>query len=161
MTTDLIEEHHFLVRAPSEDEARALVDRFLRTNNLVRYDSYRVSGIRTGKDLAGGEALVEMEKENMARMRGICARLAEEGFVSLDSCLGIRQGYISKLFHTLAHLVDGFFGIDSFFYNLIEDSHQVSAALLKQMRESPEVHWLLAVEARMVSGDTGKGFHLI
>ena len=71
--------------------------------------------------------------------------LKDEGIVSLDQLAGLAQGYATKVFHTLAHMVDGFIGVDSVFYNLIEDSHQVSAPLAASIRNAPGEFWLVPV----------------
>ncbi len=47
------------------------------------------------------------------------------------------QGYKSKMLHVITHFLDGFFGIDTFFYNLEEDSHWVSEELQKKIAEAP------------------------
>jgi hypothetical protein len=66
---------------------------------------------------------------------------------SLGDLESLPQGYQSKTLHTLTHLLDGFFGIDSHFYNLIEGSHGVSAGLRGKIDSSPGGYMLLAVRA--------------
>ena len=51
------------------------------------------------------------------------------------------------MLHVITHLLDGFFGIDSYFYNLVEDSHWVSEELRATIKTSPSRYWLIAVEA--------------
>ena len=71
--------------------------------------------------------------------------LREEGIDTLEQLLDLEQGYETKILHTLTHMLDGFIGIDSFFYNLIEDSHTVSRTLKNTISEFPNEHWLVPV----------------
>jgi len=57
------------------------------------------------------------------------------------------QGYQSKIFHTIAHLLDGFFGIDTLLYNLEDDSHWLSAERRRQIEAAPHTCWLMKVVA--------------
>ena len=68
-----------------------------------------------------------------------CRRIADLG--------NIEPGYPSKVLHILAHLMDGFIGIDSVFYNLPEDSHWLSEALCSKIKAEPDSYWLLQVRA--------------
>jgi hypothetical protein len=43
--------------------------------------------------------------------------------------------------------LDGFFGIDTYFFNLEEESHWVSVELQKSMEAAPSAYWLLTIEA--------------
>ena len=51
----------------------------------------------------------------------------------------------------MAHLLDGFFGIDSQFYNLPEDSHWLGESLRKQIETGPAEFWLVRVAATLES----------
>ena len=79
---------------------------------------------------------------------GFINELTGCGVNRLDDIKNLEQGYKSKTLHTIAHLLDGFFGIDSCFFNLIEDSHWLSAALKDKIMENPGQYWL--VEAHPV-----------
>jgi hypothetical protein len=57
----------------------------------------------------------------------------------------LQQGYVTKVLHTLTHLLDGFIGIDSVFYNLVEDSHWASEGLLKALQDTAGEYWLVPV----------------
>src|SRR4030043_54062 len=59
------------------------------------------------------------------------------------------QGYKSKILHVITHLLDGFFGIDTYFYNLEEDSHWVSEELKEKIKTNPPIFWLLSLEAQI------------
>jgi hypothetical protein len=53
----------------------------------------------------------------------------------------------------VAHLVDGFFGIDTVFYNLADDSHAVSPQLRQEIEATPGEYWLLKIHAEIKSAD--------
>ncbi len=72
-----------------------------------------------------------------------------EGVSLLNDLENMPQGYRTKMLHVITHLLDGFFGIDSYFYNLEEDSHQVSEELKKKMAGELTDYWLLPVEGRI------------
>lgn len=82
--------------------------------------------------------------------RRMLAHLKEEGVTTLDGLLELKQGYSTKILHTLTHLLDGFIGIDSVFYNLVEDSHWVSEELSETIREQVEAYWLVPVRTGML-----------
>ena len=50
----------------------------------------------------------------------------------------IKQGYLSKTLHILSHFLDGFIGIDSYFYNLIDDSHWLPSSNRPGHTKEPE-----------------------
>ena len=77
--------------------------------------------------------------------------LKEEGFESLEDIRSLEKGYLSKILHTIAHLQDGFIGIDSRFYNLEEDSHGVSRHLQQKIAATPHNYWILRVTGRIAS----------
>jgi hypothetical protein len=59
------------------------------------------------------------------------------------------QGFRTKMLHVITHFLDGFFGIDTYFYNLEEDSHWVSEQARRRIREAPSDYRLLSVEAEI------------
>ncbi len=138
-------EHYFLVRAENLEEAIRRVARFIERYELLSYDdleffpedSFPATHPRFFETLARAEA------ENRKTLRELLSELAREGYGRFESLAEVPQGYLSKLFHTIAHLLDGFMGIDSYFYNLVEDSHWVSPALRKKLQESPQDFWLI------------------
>ncbi|MCD6549031.1 MAG: hypothetical protein J7K10_06135 [Thermodesulfobacterium sp.] len=73
-------------------------------------------------------------EKNKEALLNFLKELKREGFSKIEDILEISQGYLSKVFHIIVHLVDGFFSIDSTFYNLIEDSHSLSKALRKEIK---------------------------
>ena len=77
--------------------------------------------------------------------------LRDEGFETLADLQGLEKGYLSKILHTVAHLQDGFIGVDSRFYNLEEDSHNVSRDLRQKILAAPSSYWILRVIGRIAS----------
>ena len=93
----------------------------------------------------------------MAANRKVLADLLEElkdsGVTEVQHLVSLPQGYASKTLHTIAHLLDGFIGIDSHFYNLVDDSHWLSDQQRRKMEAAPTSYWLLQVEAASLAGD--------
>ena len=85
--------------------------------------------------------------ENSRRVRAFLEELHGEGVDTLMQLETLPQGYQSKTLHTVTHLLDGFFGIDSFFYNLVEGSHGISDELRKKIAAEPAAYMLIAVKA--------------
>lgn len=145
--------HDILVAGPSLDVGAQKVARFFLHYELVRYDDIRV--VRD-KCLAATEADFPLRIEaGVAANRRIVAEvidaLRQEGVNSWEELQHMSQGYGSKMLHTLAHVLDGFFGIDTIFYNLPEDSHWISAQLQQEILASPANYWLVAVEAEFMA----------
>jgi hypothetical protein len=61
----------------------------------------------------------------------------------IEDLLALKPGYPSKVLHILTHMLDGFIGIDSAFYNLVEDSHWLSEPLRTTILRNPEGYWLV------------------
>ena len=139
--------HLFLTPGSSPENSRQRVSRFLDRSQLVRYAAVAFLPSRTiSGDQAGfNETLDAGLARNRAALDELLGELAIEGFRDLADLASTPQGYPSKLLHTVAHLVDGFFGIDSAFYNLAEDSHRVSAALRQKIQRQPTGFWLVGL----------------
>ena len=90
-------------------------------------------------------AVVRRLAANDSFARRMLAHLKEEGVTSLEQLPDLPQGYVTKVLHTLTHLLDGFIGIDSVFYNLVEDSHRISTELMASLRTAPANYWLVPV----------------
>jgi len=138
--------HYFLIRCASYSSGCLRVENFLNSSLLVKYDR-----IEFFSDLS----LAATEDSFHEKLRGAQSKikerelqlledLSDQKFISLYDVLSMPQGYPSKTFHMLAHLLDGFFGVDSYFYNLEEDSHGLSSQLANEIRNHPEKFWLIA-----------------
>ncbi|MGC9021833.1 MAG: hypothetical protein ACP5J5_01770 [Dissulfurimicrobium sp.] len=85
--------------------------------------------------------------ENRAVLDGFLSELSRAGFKSIPELRELPQGYLSKLLHIATHMLDGFFGVDSYFYNLVEDSHWISHECRKKIQLYNRLYWLIALEA--------------
>jgi hypothetical protein len=112
--------------------------------------------------LTENESISGAEKEFRTRLQeGLAANrqvvgellenLKDEGFVTLEDIQDLEKGYLSKILHTIAHLHDGFIGIDSRLYNLEEDSHGISPDLQQQIAAAPDNYWILKVKGLIAS----------
>jgi hypothetical protein len=141
--------HSFLVRSRSGQAAGRHVKRYLTGNQLISYAEFfiRPEDILNGTDDRFWPALEQGLAANRAFARRMLDHLNKEGLTTLEQLLELQQGYATKVLHTLTHLLDGFIGIDSVLYNLVEDSHQVSEVLTGAIRNTPEAYWLIPVRA--------------
>lgn len=144
--------HYFLVRSQSSLSAARHVERYLSGNQLISYAEFFVQS----DEVLGGDhekfwdTLELGLAANDVFARRMLEHLKEEGVTTLDQLLGLTQGYATKILHTLTHLLDGFIGIDSVFYNLVEDSHWVSAELSEAIRGHAADYWLVPVRTGML-----------
>lgn len=147
-------EHDMLVSDPDLETGERHVRLFFEKSQLVHYDSLEIDHARCMNATAPQfEKLVE---EAVARNRqllsDLLAKLNREGCEDLQDILAIPQGFQSKLLHTISHLLDGFFGIDSRFYDLDESSHWITGNRRKMIADSPETCWLIRVKGQLVYG---------
>jgi hypothetical protein len=140
--------HEFLVEADGFELAKKKVLRFLDRYELISYlgldliEQRCVSAARPEF-----RPLVESGmRENRRVLAELLAELSAAGAKTLDDLAGLTQGYLTKGLHTVAHILDGFFGVDSCFYNLVDDSHWISGARMERISAVPSQYWLVAVE---------------
>ncbi len=156
MQSDFTNTHVLLLTGIDFDECKEKVLHYFDRNVLVKYDRVDIvadesfNAGRNGHEFQ--EALVRALAENSSKRAGLIHELTEEGYGDLAGWQDLPQGYVSKIVHTLAHMVDGFFGVDSALYNLINDSHHVPDALMDSIRQNPEEFWLIKVIGRTSSG---------
>lgn len=145
--------HWLLCEAEGFDAARSYVNNFFASSMLLHYDAITADEERSCS--ADNERFwPEIEQgvgANQAILRGFIEDLQKEGCRQITDLTTLSMGYPSKLLHIIAHLVDGFIGIDSAFYNLAEDSHWISDGLRKTVQEDPARYWLIRVEASFTS----------
>lgn len=143
-----ISSHQILAQAESPSACRDAVLRYFRTTNLVRYDHVElIDDQQMGADNSEFPATLDRAiSKNHQTVKKLLKDLQAAGVQELDDLKNLKQGYPSKTLHILTHFLDGFIGIDSAFYNLIEDSHWVSEELKKQISETPGHYFLFTVE---------------
>ena len=145
--------HDILIAGSDFESCRHRVERFFDRTMLIRYDEVQV---------IESESICAVEKDFGARLQeGLAANrqvleeflenLKKEGFTALDDITDLEKGYLSKILHLIAHLQDGFIGIDSRFYNLEEDSHWVSKNLQKEIDAIPESYWVVRLMGKIAS----------
>lgn len=146
-----IYEHQILVKGVDFETSRAKVLQFFERYQLVRYS--RIVVVQDAS-LASGDPdfegrLQEAIMKNRKILLALIDEFQEEGINTLHDLSVLPQGYKTKMLHVITHLLDGFFGIDTYFYNLAEDSHWISDNLLSKIRSDPKRYWLLTIEAQV------------
>ena len=139
--------HLFLVKAADREAAVGRVQRFFERTPLVQYEKIELpsSGTLAGNEQSFQDRLTAGLAGNRKVLAALLGELEQEGVARLADLKELGQGYHSKILHTVAHLLDGFFGIDTCFYSLAEDSHLVSESLRAQMQANPGGFWLVEV----------------
>jgi len=143
--------HDILLAGSDFKSCRQRVERFFDRTTLIHYDQLLVLEDESlnGSNEKFGARLKENLAANHMVVAELLQNLKEEGFAGIDDLKGVEKGYVSKVFHTIAHLLDGFIGIDSRFYNLEEDSHGVSRDLGRKIHTAPQNYWMLRVKGRI------------
>jgi hypothetical protein len=146
--------HLLLTASADSTEAQTRVRHFFNRNFLVKYDRVTIneSRITPAADPDFWPRLEAGLAENRRVLAQFLADLQESGFRQLADLGAMPQGYESKILHIVTHLLDGFFGIDSRFYNMQEDAHTVSDRLRRSIREKPQGFWLVAAECAYDTG---------
>ena len=145
--------HDVLIAGSDIESCRQQVLRFFKSTMLIRYDDIMVMENESinGSQKKFWPRIEEGLRANRTILREFLTSLKDEGFTLLDDLQSLEKGYLSKILHTIAHLQDGFIGIDSRFYNLAEDSHGVSRNLQQKIGAAPENYWILKVIGKIAS----------
>ena len=143
-----IAEHKILLSGESLGHCRKQVVNYFNRTTLVTYDFVQVIEDKSssGLDVTFLEDISRAEELNRAETRRLIEELKENDILSIDSLLHIHQGYESKLLHILSHMLDGFIGIDSRFFNLIDDSHWLTEKTASAIGKNPKHFWLLHLD---------------
>jgi hypothetical protein len=160
---EMINTHLLLVTGADRHEAAERVRHFFAKNFLVKYEQVTIIEERT---LSAGDGefwnhLNNGIAKNREVLRGLLDELRESGYEKLPDLAGMKQGYESKVLHIVTHLLDGFFGADTFFYNLEEDSHDLSERLAGAIRADPHGFWLVETECTISSGHESSQLDMI
>ncbi|PIE58695.1 MAG: hypothetical protein CSA33_01995 [Desulfobulbus propionicus] len=144
--------HVFLVQAEERETAKEMVRRYLDKNPLITYADLLIKDaeVVSGHDERFWPAVGRGVATNMEVSAHILDVLRGEGVNTLEDLLGMQEGYLTKSLHTLTHMLDGFIGVDSVFYSLVEDSHRVSDRLRAMIETSPGQYWLIPVRTGML-----------
>lgn len=139
--------HIFLTQADNRQQARRNVLVFLERTELIRYEATTIqeAAIKRADMASFWSTLDQAVAQNRRIAQELIVELQETGVEQLSRLVDLPQGYPSKVLHTLVHILDGFIGVDSAFYNLLEDSHWLSAGLRQSIKERPARYWLIPV----------------
>jgi hypothetical protein len=155
---------HWMLSAGADfTTARDNVQNFFKKSILLSYDT--VGALEHDSCSAEDERFwPELEKGlagNHLVLREFLNELQAAGCREIDDLATLPLGYPSKVLHLIAHLLDGFIGIDSVFYNLVEDSHWLSAGLRETIRQTPSKYWLIRAETSFRSAEAASFIHLV
>lgn len=144
--------HYFLVRSSNSYDACEHVEQYLDKNQLITYADLVIKDeeVLQGTSLDFWPMVEKGLDRNHRFAMEMLSHLKEEGVASLDDLLEMQQGYLTKILHTLTHMLDGFIGVDTALYNLLEDSHQISESMRADMKVAPEEYWVIPVRTGKV-----------
>ena len=147
-------EHSLLVSAPDLATGENHLRLFFEKSQLVHYDSIEIDPLHCMNATAPEfeECLQHAVDNNRRILSELLTKLTREGCTNLQDLLSLPQGFQSKILHTISHLLDGFFGIDSKLYDIDEISHWITDDRRQQILRSPETCWLIPVKAQYVYG---------
>lgn len=136
-----------LLSGESYENCARQLEKFFELTSLVRYDRIEIVRDESLCGLDGNffQRIEQAQQKNRKIVGGLLDELKAGGLDCVDGIADIEQGYLSKTFHVLSHFLDGFIGIDSHFYNLIDDSHWLLPKTAEQIRSQPKTYWLLRI----------------
>ena len=140
---ELLARHVVLTEGESLEGCRTQVMNFFERTSLVRYDNIVIDDQLLGSAPEFADALNSGLKKNGETLAKFIDELGTTGFEKRSDLMQLSQGYDSKILHFIAHFLDGFIGIDSVFYNLVEDSHWLSDETKDQIDQEPDRFKLL------------------
>lgn len=149
--------HDLLVTGPDFESCSRRVHGFFSASQLVHYDNIEIDRARSCNG-AGPSFRKQLNKAltgNQQVLAQLLGELQQAGCTRLEDLLTLPQGFQSKLVHTMAHMLDGFFGIDACFFDLDEVSYRLTENRRRQLEEQPEQCWLLGITA---GSQDGQGF---
>ena len=143
-----ISQHKILLAGDSFDHCSEQVHKFFDLTSLVIYDCIEVIERKSfsGLDAAFLDHIVKSERHNRQTAQGLIDELTKAHILKTEDLINVKQGYLSKTLHILSHFLDGFIGIDSYFYNLIDDSHWLPPATAQTIKQHPDHYWLLHID---------------
>ncbi|MBB5348806.1 hypothetical protein JWG42_07400 [Desulfoprunum benzoelyticum] len=156
-----IARHRVLAAGDSFAVCSRQVRRFFERTSLVGYDSLEIREDRSlaGDDPGFAETLAAAVAENRQIVHSLAGDLEKTGIRTIAELSHLQQGYPSKVLHILTHFLDGFIGVDSFFYNLIDDSHWLPEATSAAMSRNPGKYWLILVDGYSATPDQAALLH--
>lgn len=143
-----ISQHNILLGGESFAHCSQQVHKFFDLTSLVIYDCIEIREQQSvsGLDAEFSNLIQHAEQRNRDIAQRLIVEISQSGITNVSDLINIEQGYLSKTFHILSHFLDGFIGVDSYFYNLLDDSHWLSTETSKLIEKNPEHYWLLHVD---------------
>lgn len=143
-----IAQHKLLLLGDSYENCAQQVYKFFDLTSLVIYDCIEAieDQSSSGLDADFFDRINGAEKKNHQTVQGLVDELSNAGIKETSDFHYLKQGYMSKTLHVLSHLLDGFIGIDSYFYNLIDDSHWLNEETAGDIRMKPNKYWLIHID---------------
>lgn len=143
--------YEILVKGSGFELCREKILLFFQKYQLVRFSDITIHKGKSISALSPGfhERLREAIHANRTILQQLIKELQDEKVLTLSDLKNLPQGYKTKLLHIITHFLDGFFGIDTYFYNLVEDSHWVSDEMHGMIVGTPSDFWLLALDAHI------------
>jgi hypothetical protein len=156
-----ISQHQVLLAGDSFDHCSDQVRKFFDLTSLVIYDCIeaRRELSCSGLDGAFFSRIAEAESRNRSMVGELLEELERYGVHTTRELQDLEQGYLSKTLHILSHFLDGFIGIDSYFYNLLDDSHWLPPPTALAIRENPQHYWLIHVDGYSASPEEAGLLH--
>ncbi|MFW2366709.1 MAG: hypothetical protein ACN4GW_09840 [Desulforhopalus sp.] len=157
-----ISHHKVLLTGDSYTHCVDLVHRYFDLTSLVIYDCIEA---REEKSFSALDAvffatIADAELHNRKLMAELIDELTAAGIKSTTDLKRVEQGYLSKTLHILSHFLDGFIGIDSYFYNLIDDCHWLPPETARTIRENPLQYWLIHIDCFAATAEEAGILHL-
>lgn len=121
---------------------------FFQRTQLVRYDLFSIDerGSKPGSHPRFNACMAAAIEKNRHILKGLVTDLENTGTRRTSDLLSLPQGYPSKILHIVTHFLDGFIGIDSAFYNLVDDSHWLTDQTRQAIAAQPDGYWLIPVD---------------
>lgn len=141
-------QHKVLLAGESFEHCCNQLHRFFDLTTLVIYDCIEVRKEHSfsGIDAEFFTQLATAENRNRKIIADLITELEKSGLQKITDLQHIAQGYVSKTLHILSHFLDGFIGIDSYFYNILDDSHWLPPQTLRTIHDKPGHYWLLHID---------------
>jgi len=156
-----ISQHNVLVGGDSFAHCSDQVRRFFDLTTLIIYDCIEITEDKSfsGLDADFFSQIERAEDKNRQRVQRLIDELDSAGLHKTRDFINIDQGYLSKTFHILSHFLDGFIGIDSHFYNLLDDSHWLPAETRELIITNPSRYWLLHLDGYTATPEEASLLH--
>jgi hypothetical protein len=157
-----IAQHKLLVAGESFDNCCRQVRKFFDLTSLVIYDCIQVidEKCRSGLDADFFDAIAAAESKNRETVNTLVDELQQTGTRTISDLRRLEHGYPSKVLHVITHFLDGFIGIDSHFYNLLDDSHWLPTGTLETITSHKGDYWLIHIDCYSATPEEAGLLHM-